>query len=320
VAAVGTDEARGRPGDSRDDPVVRPRRRKKGRAPGEPRNVAYLYILPGFVAFGLFTLAPLLHSAWLSLFDWDGLLVGRFVGFGNYRTLFNDPDVRAAFWHAAQLIVFYAIIPIGLGLLLTGALTRFRVHGMTFFRTTLFLPQIIAGVVVAQAFVWFYDLNGPFNRLLSTVGLGGIVRGWLGDFTWAIRFVGSIGTWVTFGLCMVLFIAGSQKISTELYDAARIDGAGAVREFVVVTLPGLRNELVVAFVLTTINALRSFDIIYNATSGGPGNETYVPALVMFNNAFRYNKVGYSCAIAVTLAIVIFAVAMIINLLTEKSES
>ena len=109
---------------------------------------------------------------------------------------------------------------------------------MTFFRTALFLPQTIAGVVVAQAFVWFYALDGPFNRFLTLIGLGSITRGWLGDFDWALTFVGTIGTWVTFGLCMVLFIAGAQKISTSLYDAARVDGAGAVREFFAVTLPG----------------------------------------------------------------------------------
>ena len=97
------------------------------------------------------------------------------------------------------------------------------------------------------------------------------------------------------------------------------DGAGAIREFFVVTLPGLRNELVVAFVLTTINALRSFDLIYNATSGGPGNETYVPSLLVFQNAFQYNKVGYSCAIAVMLAVVIFVVAVVINLLAERGQ-
>ena len=167
-----------------------------------------------------------------------------------------------------------------LGLMLTGVLTRHPVRGMTFFRTALFLPQTIAGVVVAQAFVWFYALDGPFNRVARAgrARLAG-ARGWLGDFDWALTFVGAIGTWVTFGLCMVLFIAGAQKIPTSLYDAARVDGAGAVREFFAVTLPGLRNELVVAFVLTTINALRSFDLVYNATSGGPGNETYVPSLL-----------------------------------------
>jgi ABC-type sugar transport system permease subunit len=317
VRDSGGDEAR-RPGIARGG-ATRPRRRT-GRAPGEPRNVAWLYLLPGVAFFGLFTLGPLLHSGWLSLFDWDGLTPKRYVGLDNYRTAFSDPDVHAAFLHSAKLIVFYALVPIVLGLILAGALTRYPVRGMTFFRTALFLPQTIAGVVVAQAFVWFYQLDGPFNRFLGLIGLGSIKRGWLGDFDWALTFVGTIGTWVTFGLCMVLFIAGAQKISTSLYDAARVDGAGAVREFFAVTLPGLRNELVVAFVLTTINALRSFDLIYNTTSGGPGNETYVPALLVFQNAFRYNKVGYSCAIAVMLAIVIFTVAIVINLLTERGES
>ncbi|MDX6540543.1 MAG: raffinose/stachyose/melibiose transport system permease protein [Gaiellales bacterium] len=311
----GHDDAR-RPGTPRGGAAVRARR-ATGRAPGEPRNVAWLYLLPGVAFFGLFTLAPLLHAGWLSFFDWDGLTPKRFVGLDNYTTAVSDPDVRAAFEHSAKLVIFYAVVPVVLGLILAGVLTRHPVRGMTFFRTALFLPQTIAGVVVAQAFVSFYQLDGPFNRFFSLIGLGSLRRGWLGDFDWALTFVGTIGTWVTFGLCMVLFIAGTQKISTSLYDAARVDGAGAVREFFAVTLPGLRNELVVAFVLTTINALRSFDLIYNSTSGGPGNETYVPALLVFQNAFRYNKVGYSCAIAVMLAIVIFAVATVINLLAER---
>ena len=102
---------------------------------------------------------------------------------------------------------------------------------------------------------------------------------------------------------MVLFVAGVQKIPLELYDAARVDGAGAFREFFAVTLPGLRNEILVAFVLTTINALRSFDIIYNTTAGGPGNTTIVPSMYMYQNAFLFNRVGYAAAIATILAIV-----------------
>jgi raffinose/stachyose/melibiose transport system permease protein len=194
------------------------------------------------------------------------------------------------------------------------------VRGFRFFRTALFLPQLIAGVVIAQAWTWIYDDNGPLNKALRLVGLGSFVRPWLGDFTWALPSIGVIGTWVTFGLCMVLFVSGVQKIPTTLYDAARVDGAGSVREFFVVTLPGLRYELVVAFVLTTINALRSFDIVYNATNGGPGNETYVPALLMYLNAFKYNEVGYACAIAVILAVLIFVLATAVNLLADRGQS
>lgn len=293
------------------------RRRRTGRAPGEPRNVAWLYILPGLIFFVLFTFAPLLHAAWLSFYDWDGLTVGTWVGLDNYKEALSDEAVRSAFGHALQLIIWYSVIPVGLGLAITGFMTRYPVRGFTFFRTVLFLPQTIAGVVIAQAFVWFYAEDGPFNALLTLVFPDDWARGWLGEFGWALRAVGSIGTWVTFGLCMVLFVAGVQKIPTTLYDAARVDGAGPLREFFTVTLPGLRYELVVAFVLTTINALRSFDIVYNATKGGPGDETYVPALLMYLNAFKYNDVGYACAIAVMLAIVIFILAIAVNLLADR---
>jgi len=297
-----------------------PRRRRTGRAPGEPRNVAWLYILPGLTFFVLFTFFPLLHAGWLSLYDWDGITVGKFVGFDNYTKALSDPDVRVSYEHAFQLIIWYSLLPVLLGLVLTGVMTRHLVRGFTFFRTVLFLPQMIAGVVIAQAFVWFYAAEGPFNRLLGIFLPDRWERGWLGEFGWALRAVGSIGTWITFGLCMVLFVSGVQKIPTTLYDAARVDGAGSVREFFVVTLPGLRYELVVAFVLTTINALRSFDIVYNATNGGPGNETYVPALLMYLNAFKYNEVGYACAIAVILALVIFVLATAVNLLADRGQS
>jgi raffinose/stachyose/melibiose transport system permease protein len=296
-----------------------PRRRPTGRAPGEPRNVAWLYILPGLAFFVLFTFFPLLHAAWLSLYQWDGLTVGKFVGLDNYSEALSDPEVRTAFGHALILILYYSVVPVILGLALTGFLTRHPVRGFTFFRTVLFLPQTIAGVVIAQAFVWFYAADGPFNAGLRAIAPDDWARGWLGEFGWALRAVGSIGTWVTFGLCMVLFVAGVQKIPTSLYDAARVDGAGAFREFLTVTLPGLRYELVVAFVLTTINALRSFDIVYNATKGGPGDETYVPALLMYLNAFKYNEVGYACAIAVTLAVVIFVLAIGVNLLADRGR-
>jgi raffinose/stachyose/melibiose transport system permease protein len=299
--------------------AARDRARARKRAPGEPRNVAWLYILPGLLFYGLFTLAPLAHTVELSFFDWDGLTVGHYVGLANYREAFSDPLVRDSFKHSAELIVFYALLPVALGLFLTAILTRHPVRGFTFFRTALFLPQMIAGVVVAQAWVWIYADNGPLNELLRDIGLGSLARPWLGDFSWALPAVGGIGTWVTYGLCMVLFIAGAQSIPQSLYDAARVDGAGAVREFFAVTLPALRNQVVVAFVLTTINALRSFDVIYNATSGGPGTTTYVPSFYMYRNAFVFNRVGYAAAIAVILTAAIFTLAGIVLYLSSRGE-
>jgi len=276
-------------------------------------------VLPGLAFYVLFTLAPLVHTVYYSLFSWDGLTGKVYTGLSNYRDAIVDHQLLWSFVHSGVLILFYAVIPVILGLALTAALTRHPVRGFRFFRTALFLPQLIAGVVIAQAWAWIYDDGGPLNRMLRLVGLGSVVRPWLGDFTWALPSIGGIGTWVTYGLCMVLFVAGVQKIPSTLYDAVRVDGAGPLREFLAVTLPGLRGEILVAFVLTTINALRSFDIVYNTTSGGPGGQTLVPSMYMYQNAFLYNKVGYAAAVATILAATIFLLAAIVLRTGDRGE-
>jgi raffinose/stachyose/melibiose transport system permease protein len=225
--------------------------------------------------------------------------------------------VREAFLHSVVLILFFCVLPVLLGLLLASALSRNPVRGLSAFRSVLFLPQILASVVVAVAWRWIYAPDGPLNAALRSVGLGVVARPWLGDFTFALPSIGVIGTWVSYGLAMALFVAGVQRIPSSLYEAARVDGAGAVREFFAVTLPGLRNELVVAVVVTVIAALRSFDLIFVTTQGGPGTETTVPALLVYNRAFTYGQVGAACATGVALALVILLVVVAITRLGEE---
>src|SRR6266540_761998 len=151
---------------------ARARRRYRERAPGDPRNIGWLYVLPGLLFYLLFTLAPLVHTVYYSLFSWDGLTGKVYTGFANYKDALVDHDLLRAFAHSGILIVFYAVIPVALGLVLTAALTRHPVRGFRFFRTALFLPQLIAGVVIAQAWTWIYDENGPLNKFLRLIGLG----------------------------------------------------------------------------------------------------------------------------------------------------
>jgi raffinose/stachyose/melibiose transport system permease protein len=290
------------------------------RAPGEPRRVAYLYLVPAFAFYLVFAFGPLLYTTWLSFFRWDGLTVGSWVGFDNYAKVLGDPDIRASFVHSFELILFFAILPVGLGLALASVIAHGRVRGVTFFRAVLFLPQTVASVVVAIAWVWIYAPSGPVNEGLRAIGLGGLARGWLGDFNTALPALGLVGTWVTFGLCLVLFLAGIQKIPTSLYEAARVDGAGRWREFLTVTLPGLRGELAVALTLTTINALRSFDLIYVSTSGGPGNSTTVPSVLVYQNAFSNGRVGLAASVAVVLTVLIFVVAFGITRIVDRDPT
>ncbi len=134
-----------------------------------------------------------------------------------------------------------------------------------------------------------------------------MARAWLGDFQTALPAVGVIGAWVQLGLCLILLLAGMSKIDPNLYEAARIDGAGPVREFVSITLPGLRQELAVAVTVTVIAALASFDIIYISTQGGPGNSTLVPGLQVFYLAFFSREIGTASALALTLMVLVLAI-------------
>ncbi|MET7903369.1 sugar ABC transporter permease [Streptomyces sp. NPDC005355] len=285
-------------------------------APGEPRAVGYLYILPALVLYAVFLLYPFGQSVWLSFVHWDGLTVATPAGFDNYRDLFSDPTLRAPFAHALVLLVFYSALPVAIGLLLAAVMSRVRVRGMTFFRTVLFLPQVLALIVVGVAWRAILAPDGLLNDTLRAVGLGRLARPWLGDYTWALPAVGVVGTWVGTGLCMILFLAGAQRIPRELYEAARMDGAGAVREFLTITLPGLRPQIAVALTLTIIAGLRNFDLIYITTSGGPGNSTSVPAYEVYHRAFETNQVGSAAAVGVALTALIFVLTVTVSRLVE----
>ncbi len=289
--------------------------------PGEPRRIGYLYVLPALAVYGAFVLYPLLETVWYSLYEWDGLSESTFIGLDNYRDVVTSDPLRSAYLHAFVLILFYAVIPVCLALVLVAAISRARVRGQAGFRTILFLPQVIPMVVVAVIWRMIYaPSDGSLNELLGAIGLDSLQRAWLGDFTLALPAVGVVGTWVMSGLALVLFIAGVQRIPQSLYDAARVDGAGPVREFFAVTLPNLRGEIAVALTLMTIAALRNFDLVYITTQGGPGNSTSVPAFEVYNRAFQTSRVGSAAAIGFTLALMIFAITFAITRIAERERA
>ncbi|MDR1427115.1 MAG: sugar ABC transporter permease [Bifidobacteriaceae bacterium] len=268
------------------------------------RTTAWLYLLPGFAFYGAFSLWPLIETFQYSFYKWDGITAAKWVGLKNYIKIFTSEDALSTFAHAFTFILFYAAIPVVVGLVIVGVMTRVRIRLLGLLRTVLFIPQILAMVVVAVAWRWIYAESGPINAALEAIGLDSWTRAWLGDFKTALPAVGLIGTWVMYGLCMVLFIGGSQKIPRDLYEAAKLDGAGPFQEFMAVTLPGLRGEISVALILTVTAALRNFDIVWNTTSGGPGNATLIPSYLIFEGAFVTRQVGYAAAASVVLTTLI----------------
>jgi raffinose/stachyose/melibiose transport system permease protein len=280
--------------------------------------VGYLYLLPPLAIYVLVILIPVIYGAWISLFDWDGVSQGTWVGLRNYGQAFHDPAVRQALIHSIVLVLFYSAVPIAIGLLLTGIIARHPLRGVGVWRVIFFLPQVLSVVVVGVSWRWILSQDGPFNELLRAVGLGRWTKVWLGDFTWALPTEGAIGTWMLSGLCMVLFLAGAQSIDPDLYDAANVDGAGVIREFFTVTVPGLRNVIVVALVLTFAVSLNNFSLVWVTTQGGPGSQTQVASTLIYSRAFIVNAVGDASALAILLGILMMAIAYGFTRLSERA--
>jgi raffinose/stachyose/melibiose transport system permease protein len=188
---------------------------------------------------------------------------------------------------------------------------------MTFFRVVYFLPVVLPLVAVGLTWRWLYSKDGLFNQGLEAIGLGQFARAWLGDYNLALIALGFVGTWCMSGLCMMLFLSGAQKIDTSLYEAATLDGAGVFRQFASVTMPGLRGEITIAGVITTIAALASFDLVYVTTNGGPVNQTTVPGLLVYRLAFNEGQIGTASALAVVLTVLVITIVGLIRFLTKE---
>ncbi|MET4924220.1 sugar ABC transporter permease [Streptomyces sp. PSRA5] len=276
----------------------------------------YLYVLPALAVYAVFAVLPALHTAYLSLFDWDGVTLGSWVGLDNYREVFRNPVLLRSLANALTLVIFFSFVPITIGLLTTALLARYRRPGMGIYRVLFMLPQIVPLVAVGVTWRWLYGEDGLVNEALRAIGLDGITRAWLGDFDTALIAVGLVGTWVLSGLCTMLFLSGVHKVDPSLYEAARLDGAGPVREFVSVTLPQLRGELAIALTVTTVAALAGFDIVYVTTNGGPGEQTTVPGLLVYRLAFSDGDVGLASALGVVLSCLILGLVYAVNRLSR----
>jgi raffinose/stachyose/melibiose transport system permease protein len=295
-----------------------------GRAPHPPhanrrRLRGWLYVLPALAVYLGFAIWPALNTVRLSLLTWDGILPPVWAGLDNYIKIFRDSALYEAILHSLVLIVFFSFIPIAVGLIMTALLMGKVRRGMTFFRIVFFLPQVLPLVAVGITWRWLYGESGVVNQALELIGLGGITRAWLGDYGLALVALGLIGTWVMSGLCMMLFLAGAQKIDPSLYEAATLDGAGTFRQFLHVTLPGVRKEITVAGVITTIAALASFDLVFVTTNGGPAGQTNVPGLLVYRLAFNEGDIGGASALAVVLTVIVIAVVSAVRYFTRDES-
>lgn len=276
----------------------------------------YLYLAPAVLFIAALIVYPLVKAVQYSLQAWDGIGVARWVGLANYTRIFTDPVERGSLVNLAILLVFYSVIPVTLSLVAVNLMRRGRQRGMGFFRVVYFLPQVIVTVVVAIVWTWLLAPSGT-GTVNSLFGSG---TPWLGSFSWALPAIGLVASWLDFGLAFVLLLPGIQRIPPEIYDAARVDGAGLLREFFRITLPMLRRDIAAAITITAVAALQSFTLIYQATNGGPGYTTMVPGLLIYRDAFQLGDVGSASALGIVMTVIIFVITFGVRSLIERNAT
>jgi len=269
------------------------------------RFTPWLFLAPALFVYGLFLLYPMMASLAISFTNWDGIAQHRdFIGLANYRyILFEDPQSFRAVKNNVVWTLVTVCIPAAWGLILASILNS-SIPNRTVFRAIFYSPSVLPLVAVALIWAWIYNPQfGILNVTLRALGLDSWTRGWLSGFNTALPATLVTAIWQGSGFPMLLYLAGLQGIPKEQYEAARLDGAGAVRTFFHITLPWLRETHIVVLSLAAMQSLRAFDLIYTMTYGGPGRSTHVLSTWMYFNLFQYRQAGLGSAIAWIIVVV-----------------
>jgi len=253
----------------------------------------------------------------MSFFRWDGIMpTHEFVGLKYYAFVLTDPLFYNAIFHNIIFLALAISIPVWVGFVLAVLLSEV-VALRTLFRSVLFLPCIFGGVVVAYIWNWIYHpLDGLLNGVLKIVGLHILTSSWLGDARLALVSVFGAYSWASYGYSMVFFMAGLQNIPPDIYDAAKIDGAGFFKKTIYITIPSLRGVITFVIILRIITALKQFEIPFILTSGGPYYATDMMEIYTYRFIADY-ELGFAGAGATVEAVIVFLVALLFILRRER---
>jgi multiple sugar transport system permease protein len=291
------------------------RRRLLGRHP-----VGYLFVAP-YVAFLLAIFAyPLGFAVYMSFHDYffaaPGAVVERpFVGLDNFTTALADPTFRRAMLNVVLFIVINVPLTVAVGLLLATALNA-AIPFRTFFRASYFVPYVTASVAVVGVWLWLFNSDGLVNKLLGPLAPD---PSWLVNRFWAMPIIALFATWKQLGFYVLLYLAALQNIPEELYEAAEVDGAGPVRRFFAVTVPGVRPATTLVVIAATITGANFFTEPYLLTGrGGPAGASVSPVLLMYMQGIEQGKAGYAAPIGILLVLVVVALSLVNRFLLERS--
>jgi multiple sugar transport system permease protein len=272
----------------------------------------WLFLMPTVVLYGLYSIYPIIASYWYSLVQWNGFESEQtFVGISNYEAVLADP----AFWSSVRITLIFMLLVaparILLSLVLAVVLNSPKLPFSKLFRTVFFLPVVTTTAIVGVVMQFIFDpSSGPINAALRAVGLDGV--NFLGDSSSALFTVSAVYVWKFFGITMIYWIAALQTISSDVYEAAKIDGAGAFQIFRFITLPLLKPFLIIISLLTIEDTFRAFDLMLTMTGGGPFFSTEIIEIYIYRWAFAASipQLGFASAAAVLFGLFVFVVGLI----------
>ncbi|MFG1762418.1 carbohydrate ABC transporter permease [Micromonospora parva] len=285
---------------------VTPTRRRRRSARLSPLLVAF--VLVPFVVESIWVFWPALQGFWFSLTRWDGMTPPTFVGTDNYVELAGDATFRGALINTVIWLVLFGGLSVLGGFGMALVLQKER-RGVGFYRAALFTPVVFSLVVTALVWRVFYQPDGIADTLLRAVGLESLIRPWLADPQTALYAVILPALWRQIGYVMVLFLAGLKAIDPALHEAARMDGANSWQRLRHVTIPQLKGVNAVVLSVIVIDSLRSFDIVWSLTKGGPYHSSELLSTYMYSTAFQSLRLGYASAIAVVIFVLALAVIL-----------
>lgn len=278
---------------------------------------AWLFLLPQLLAFAVFTLYPIVMSYVYAFFDWNGFgPLERFIGLGNFRTLAGDEAFWRAFRNNIVYISFHTVLVMPATLAAAMLLNWAALKGRVFYRTLLFLPVVTTTAVVGIVLKFIFgNEHALFNDVLLKLGLLREAYAWLANPRSAMAVLIISGVWKSFGMIMIYWLAGLQALPRELYEAAKIDGAGAWSSLRYITLPLLVPVGTVILLLTVMNGMHVFDLASTLTGGGPYFATDMVDLYIYRYAFGnsgFPQLGYASAAGIVFGVLIAAVSLILG--------
>ncbi len=255
-----------------------------------------------------FLIWPFVRTAYLSLTDYGGMGEAGFVGFANYANFVQDPILIRSVGNTLLWLVGSLLLPVGLGLFV--AVISFDLGGGALYRIPFLLPYALSGTAIGVVWEFMLRRDGAVNEILGAIGLGSLSQAWL--LTPPLNTLSMIvaSTWQGMGISVILFLVGLQTIPVEPIEAARIDGAEGWTLFRYITLPLLTPMTVVVVGITLVNSLKTFDIIWVMTQGGPARSSETLAVTMYRETFLLFEYGYGSAVAVVLSVIVLAISWI----------